>query len=124
MIARMTGHWKHPIAHVLQDKFFVPVQSQIIKDCIDLLYVERINVLAIVFDGTFSNQQTAVQLESKMVSDLQPWFPHCEQPSAKVYVIFDVCNMVMQMQNLLRDKKLSQKWPTSRNQMAIHWEPE
>ena len=56
MVVGMTGHWKHPIAYVLQDKCSAYVQAQLIKDCIGLLHTEGINVLAVVFDGTFTNQ--------------------------------------------------------------------
>ena len=55
-VVRMTGHWKHPITYILQDKCSAYVEAQLIKDCIGLLHTEGINVLAVVFDGTFKNQ--------------------------------------------------------------------
>ena len=79
MISSILGHWKHPIAYFLQKKKKISAEvfTQLIQDCIGLLHAECLNVLALVFDGTFGNQGTAVQLGCKMsVSDLQTWFPH------------------------------------------------
>ena len=77
MISSISGHWKHPIAYFLQNKISAEVLTQLIQDCIGLLHAEHLNVLALVFDGTFRNQSTTVQLGCKMsVSDMQTWFPH------------------------------------------------
>ena len=48
MVIGTTGHWKHPIAYVLQNKCSADVQAHLITDCIGLLYSEGINVLAVV----------------------------------------------------------------------------
>ena len=104
MVVGTTGHWKHPIAYVLQNKCSADVQACLITDCIGLLLLEGINVLAVVFDGTFSNQQTASQLGCKMkVSDIQTLFLHPQCSSSKIYVIFDACHVIKLMQNLLGD---------------------
>ena len=66
MVVRMTEHWKHPIAYVLQNKCLAAVQTQLIHDCIGLLHGKGIDVLAVVFDGIFTNQQTAKMLGCKM----------------------------------------------------------
>ena len=58
----LRGFWKHPIAYVLQDKCLAKVQAQLISDCISLLHAEGINVHGVVFDGAFTNQQTATLL--------------------------------------------------------------
>ena len=72
MVVGTTGHWKHPTVYVMQNKCAAHVQPCLITDCIGLLYSHYINVLAVVFDGTFTNQQTAFQLGCKMkVSDIQ-----------------------------------------------------
>ena len=98
MVVGTTGHWKHPIAYVLQNKCSADVQACLITDCISLLHSEGINVLAVVFDSTFTNQQTALQLGCKMkVSDIQTWFPHPQCSSSKIYVIFDACHMIKLM---------------------------
>ena len=91
MIIGLTGNWKHPVAYVLQDKCTANVQAQMIKDCIGLLSEQGLPVHGLVFDGTFTNQQTAVKLSCKMnVSNPQPWFPHPQWLSSKVHIIFDV----------------------------------
>ena len=59
MVIRMTGDWKHPIAYVFWNKCSASVQVQLIKDCIGLLHFEGFQVLAIVFDGMYTNQDTA-----------------------------------------------------------------
>ena len=88
MVVGLTGHWKHPIAYVLQDKCSADVQMQLIKDCIVLLHDEDMQVHAVVFDGTFTNQCTAIKLGCKMtVSERQTWFPHPERPSSKVHML-------------------------------------
>ena len=66
MVVGLTGHWKHAIAYVLQDKYSADVQMQLIKDCIVLLHDEDMQVHAVVFDGTFTNQCTAIKLGCKM----------------------------------------------------------
>ena len=106
MVVGLTGHCKHPIAYVLQDKCLADVQIQLIKDCIVLLHDEDMQVHAVVFDGTFTNQCTAIKLGCKMtVSERQTWFPHPERPSSKVHVVFDICHMIKLMQNLLGEYK-------------------
>ena len=106
MISGVTGHWKHPIGYFLQNKMSASVQAQLIKDCIGLLCAEKLNVVALVFDGSFTNQSTVVKLGCKMsVSDLQIWFLHPETDK-KIYVIFDVCHMVKLLRNLLGDTKV------------------
>ena len=106
MISGVSGHWKHPIGYFLQNKMSASVQAQLIKDCIGLLSAEKLNVVALVFDGSFTNQSTAVKLGCKMsVSDLQTWFLHPETDK-KIHVIFDVCHMVKLLRNLLVDKKV------------------
>ena len=60
-----------------------------------------------VFDGTYTNQATAIQLGCKAkVSELQTWFPHPHIPSFKIHVIFDACHMIKLMRNLLGDYKV------------------
>ena len=56
MVVGTTGHWKHPIAYVLQKKCSAYVQACLITDCFGLLHSEGINVLTVVFDVTFTNQ--------------------------------------------------------------------
>ena len=75
MISSILGHWKHPIAYFLQNKISAAVLTQLIQDCTGLLHAEHLNVLALVFNGTFGNQSTAVQHGCKMsMSDMQTWF--------------------------------------------------
>ena len=89
MVVGTTGHWKSPIAYVLQNKGAADVQTCLITDCIGLLYSHSINVLAVVFDGTFTNQQTALQLGCKIkVCDIQTWFPH---PEVFFQHLFHIC---------------------------------
>ena len=40
----LTGHWKHPIAYVLQDHCSAHVQTQLIRDCISLLHEVSVKV--------------------------------------------------------------------------------
>ena len=106
MVVGLTGHWKHPIAYVFQDKCSATVQAQLIKDCIGLLHTEGINISSIVFDGTFTNQRTATLLGCKMsVEQMQTWFQHPQVSSSRVHVIFDVCHMLKLMRNMLGDFK-------------------
>lgn len=122
MAVGLTGHWKHPIAYVFQDKCSAAVQTQLIKDCIELLHSEDIRVCAVVFDGTFTNQLTAQKLGCKMrVSDMQTWFPHPRQPAQKVYVIFDACHMLKLMRNLLADYQVISE-NIHGTSYAIKWE--
>ena len=66
-----------------------------------------LQVLAVVFDGSFTNQSTAKHLGCKMkVSHIQPWFQHPHLPNHKVYVVLDICLVIKLMQNLLADCKV------------------
>ena len=77
MLSSISGHWKHPIAYFLQIRFLQKFSLNLSKIVLGLLHAEHLNVLALVCDGTFRNQITAVQLGCKMsVSDMQTWFPH------------------------------------------------
>ena len=55
MISGVSGHWKHPIGYFLQNEMPASVQAQLIKDCIGLLSAKKLNVVALVFDGSFTN---------------------------------------------------------------------
>ena len=107
LVVGMTGHFKHPICYVLQDKCTAIVQAQLIKDCISLLHGVDLQVLAVVIDGSFTNQSTAKHLCCKMkVSHIQPWFHHPHLPNYKVHVVLDICHMIKLMWNLLADCKV------------------
>ena len=70
----LRGFRKHPIAYVLQDKCSAKIQAQLISDCISLLHAEGINVLGVVFDGAFTNQQTATLLGCNLdVGETTAW---------------------------------------------------
>ena len=72
---------------------------------------------AVVFDGTFANQSTAVKLGCKLnVGDMKPWF-YPTQPGNRIYVIFDVCHMIKLMRNLLGDYKVIQH-----DEKLIRWQ--
>ena len=106
MISSMTGHYKHPIAYILQDKCTAAVQAQLIQDCIGILHQAGVNVLALVFDGCYTNQSTAKLLGCKMkVSEMQTWFPHPHNCHSRIHIIFDICHMIKLMCNLLGDYK-------------------
>ena len=108
MISGVTGHWKHPIAYFLQNKISASVQAQLIKDCIGLLSSNGLNAMALVLDGSFANRSSVVHLGCKMKDpqDIQTWFPHPDNASKRIYVVFDVCHMIKLMRNLLGDKKI------------------
>ena len=123
MIAGLTGHFKHPVVYVLQDKCSAAVQTQLMKDCIGLLYQEGLNVVAVVFDGCYTNQSTARMLGCKMqVSDMKTWFAHPQVPSSRIYVIFDVCHLMKLMRNLLGDYKVICHQDTSGQLHEIRWQ--
>ena len=104
MVVGTIGHWKHPIAYVLQNKCSAEVQKQLILDCIGILHEQSIDVLAIVFDETYTNKLTARKLGCKMtVAEMKTWFAHPQKPSRKVHVVFDICHMIKLMRNLLGD---------------------
>ena len=107
MVSGLSGHFKHPVAYVLQDKCSSAVQAQLIKDCIGLLYEQGLNIVAVVFDGCYTNQSTAKLLGCVMkVSEVTTWFSHPQAPHLKIHVIFDVCHMMKLMRNLLGDYKV------------------
>ena len=108
---------------MLQDKCSAAVQTQLIKDCIGLLYQEGLNVVAVVFDGCYTNQSTARMLGCKMqVSDMKTWFAHPQAPSSRIYVIFDVCHLMKLMRNLLGDYKVICHQDTSGQLHEIRWQ--
>ena len=122
LICGVKGHWKHPVGYFLQNKISADVQAQLIRDCIGLLYTSGLKVVALVFDGTFGNQSTAVQLGCDMdASNVQSYFPNPVLPSERVYVIFDVCHMLKLIRNLLGDKKVIYA-ETNGSLMPIKWQ--
>ena len=123
MISSLTGHFKHPVAYVLQDKCTASVQAQLIQDCIGLLHDAGINVLALVFDGCYTNQSTAKLLGCKMkVSEIQPWFPHPQIGGEKIHVVFDICHMIKLMRNLLGDYKVITSERNGGKRHSVKWE--
>ena len=100
----LTGHWRHPIAYFLQNKCSVMVQTQLIRDCTGLLSEQGMTVHALVFDGSYTNQQTAIRLGCKFkINESQSWFLHPQNSYSRVYVIFYICHMIKLMRNLLGD---------------------
>ena len=89
MVSGLSGHFKHPIAYVLQDKCSSAVQAQLIKDCVGLLYEQGLNVVAVIFDGCYTNQSTAKLLGCIMkVSEVKTWFSPPSSTSFK-----DTCHL-------------------------------
>ena len=100
----------------------VSVQAQLIKDCIVLLRSNALNGVALVLDGSFTNQTSVVHLGCKMKDprDIQTRFPHPDNASKRIYVMFDVCHMIKLMRNLHGDKKvLCQE--IDRKSLKIQW---
>ena len=60
IIVGLAGHWRHPTAYILQNKCSAMMQTQLIKDCIRLLSEQGKAVHALVFDGSYTNQQTLI----------------------------------------------------------------
>ena len=109
MASGVTGHWKHPVAYFIVNKVSAAVQAQLKRDCLALLIKAGFNVKAVVFDGTFGNQSTAVKLGCKLnIGDMRPWFYHHARPQDRIYIVLDVCHMIKLMWNLLGDCKTIQ----------------
>ena len=64
--------------------------------------------MALVLDGSFANQSSVVHLgcKRKDPQDIQTWFPHPDNASKRIYVVFDVCHMIKLRRNLLGDQKV------------------
>ena len=98
----MTGHWKHSIGYVLQDKCPTNFPMHLPIDCIELLHTESLNALAVGFHGTLPNQNIARMLGCELkVSEFQTWVLHLEKESSKAHVIFHACHMIKLMRNPL-----------------------
>ena len=60
VIVALTGHWKHPIGYVPQDKCSTHVPVYLIKGCIELHHTEGLNVHAMVL---MEHSQIKIQLK-------------------------------------------------------------
>ena len=95
LLCGVSGHWKHPVAYFLQMKNSAEVLAHLTKDCVHLLQVSGLNVIALVFDGTYANQNTAKILGCQVSMECKKtWFTIPQNPSSRVHVIFDVCHML------------------------------
>ena len=80
------------------------VLAHLTKDCVHLLQVSGLNVITLVFDGTYANQNTAkilgckVNRECKKTSFIIP-----QNPSSRVHIIFDICHMLKLVRNMFGD---------------------
>ena len=104
LLCGVSGHWKRPVAYFLQMKNSAEVLAHLTKDCVRLLQVSGLNVIALVFDGTYANQNTAKILGCKVSMECKKtWFTIPQNPSSRVHIIFDVCHMLKLVQNMFGD---------------------
>ena len=104
------------MAYILQNKCSAAVQAHLIRDCICLLYDEGLLVHALIFDGTYTNQDTAKKLGCSLTfNNFQTWFAHPAKVTEKIYVIFEACDMLKLMQNLLAGYEYITSWKMARH---------
>ena len=61
------------------------------------VHAKGMKVHAVVFDGTYGNQSTAVKLGCEIEAEnMKTWFSHPDDPQSKIHVIFDICHMLEQ----------------------------
>ena len=95
LLCGVSGHWKHPVAYFLQMKNSAEVLTHLTKDCVHLLQVSGLNVIDLVFDGTYANQNTAKILGCQVNMECKKtWFTIPQNPSSRVHIIFDVCHIL------------------------------
>lgn len=96
------------IAYFLVKHMDSKTQAQIIKDSINLLTDADLEVHAVTFDGYLKNLATARRFGSK-IDSFDSSFKHPTRPDRTLYVIFDICHMLMPNAiclNALRDKEI------------------
>ena len=81
------------------------MQAQVIKESINLLTDEGLDVHAVTFDGCSKNLAPARRLACK-IDSFDGSFPHPTQPGKILYVILDVCHMLKLARNALGDKEI------------------
>ena len=79
------------------------MQSQLIKESINLLSNAGLEVHGVTFDGCSKNLSTARQLGCK-VDNFESSFPHPSRPNKTIHIILDVCHMLKLARNALGDK--------------------
>ena len=64
MVVGLHDNFKH--LEVLQDRCNASIQAQLFRDCIYLLHEQSLKILALIFNSTYTNQSTALNLGCNM----------------------------------------------------------
>ena len=105
MCAAMNKHIKLTVGYFLVKKLSAPFQASLIKECLQLLHENGIQISAIVCDGAAVNKSSLTMLGASLsLGSLRGDFPH-PATGKKVIYIPDVCHNIKLMRNLLADKE-------------------
>ncbi|GBM17658.1 DNA transposase THAP9, partial [Araneus ventricosus] len=104
MLNALNANWKIPVAYFLINSLNAIERSNLISECLRLVFDTGVEVTALTFYGTSVNISTANNLGAKIQEkDMKPYFPH-PITSEKVFVILDVCHMLKLVRNTLASK--------------------
>ncbi|GBM08818.1 DNA transposase THAP9, partial [Araneus ventricosus] len=118
MLNALNANWKIPVAYFLIHSLNALERSNLISECLRLVFDTGVEVTALTFDGTSVNISTANNLGAKIQEkDMKPYFPH-PITSEKVFVILDVCHML----NLVRNTLASKGSIVNQNGDIIKWD--
>ncbi|KAJ8264015.1 hypothetical protein GJAV_G00144120 [Gymnothorax javanicus] len=102
MVVGLCGHWKAPVAHYLTRGLQAGTQKQLLLHCLRALHEVGIRVWTVTMDGHATNVAMCKELGCKLsVDDCSPTFPHPDDPTNSVAIIFDPCHMLKLFRNLL-----------------------
>ena len=117
MVVGVNSSWKVPIGYFLVDSLTGLEKANLVKLAIARLFNAGITIVSLTCDGPSCHFTMLQELgASYMSAEMQPYFQHPLDSTAKVYIILDVCHMLKlvrntlaQMGNLIdgEDKKIS-----------------
>ena len=119
MAVSVNSSWKVPCGYFLVNGLTGEEKANLTKECITKLHEVGVKVVSFTCDGPTSHQSMLKILGARLLPDnLQAFFPHPCDPSAKIYVFLDACHMIKLVRNTMSDWRTLQ----DKDGKVINWQ--
>ncbi|CAB4037339.1 THAP domain-containing 9, partial, partial [Paramuricea clavata] len=107
MAVSVNSGWKVPCGYFLVNGLTGQEKANLTKECITKLHEVGVKVVSFTCDGPTSHQAMLKLLGAQLSpGNLQAYFQHPCDPTAKIYIFLDACHMIKLVRNTMSDYKV------------------
>jgi hypothetical protein len=104
MAVSVNSGWKVPCGYFLVKGLTGEEKANLTKECITKLHEVGVKVVYFTCDGPTSHQAMLKLLGAQLLpGNLQAYFQHPCDPTAKIYIFLDACHMIKLVRNTMSD---------------------